>query len=72
MKKERLMFYKTYIKDRGKELKTNKKAPKIVKEVTQYLSPLIKELQSKADKRFSYTLYDSFYGLLSHRDKANS
>ena len=66
------MFYKTYIKDKGKELKTNRKAPKIVKEVTKYLSPLIKKLQSKADKRFSYTLYDSFYGLLSHRDKANS
>ena len=66
------MFYKTYIKNKGKELITTKKAPQIVKQSTNYLSPLIKKFQSKIDKRFSYTFYDAFYGLLSHRDKTNS
>ena len=66
------MFYKTYIKDKGKELITTPKAPKIVEQTTNYLSPLIKKFQSKTDKRFSYTLYDTFYGMLSHRDRANS
>lgn len=66
------MSYKKYIKDTGKELETTTSAPRIVKEATNYLRPLICKLQSRADKRFSYTLYDIFYGMLSHRDKTNS
>lgn len=66
------MFYKTYIKDKGNELINTNKAPKIVQKVTNYLCPLIKKFQSKVDKRFSYTFYDTFYGMLSHRDKTNS
>ena len=65
------MFYKTYIEDNGKELKSTKKAPKLIKQATEYLNPLLKKFQSNVDKRFSYTLYDTFYGMLSHRDKTN-
>ena len=71
-KKERLMFYKTYIEDKGKGLENIKTAPKIVKQGTAYIKPLLSKFQNEVDKRFSYTLYDTFYAMLSHRDKANS
>ena len=66
------MFYKTYIEDKGKGLENIKTAPKIVKQGTAYIKPLLSKFQNEVDKRFSYTLYDTFYAMLSHRDKANS
>ena len=66
------MFYKTYIKDRLKKGKSKKRVPSIIKNITAYTSGLMEQLQQQADKRISYTFFDTFIGILSNRNKPNS
>ena len=66
------MYRKKYIKSKRKKLEAKKKAPKLIKRAVEYVGPLVDELQGKIDKRLTYTLFDSFMGMLHFRDRANS
>ncbi len=66
------MYYKKYIKDKEDRTKKEKKRPELLDKAYNYLLPVLEDFGSKLDKRFSYTLFDLFMGILSFQDKTNS
>lgn len=61
------MYYNTYLKDKAEKGKSTE----LLEKVHDYLSDLLKKLQGQTDKRYSYTFYDLFMGILSFRDRIN-
>ncbi|MFK7797462.1 MAG: hypothetical protein AB8E82_08405 [Aureispira sp.] len=66
------VYYKKYIKSKGKKLEAKKNAPKFIHQAVEYLEPLVGDLREKLDKRLTYTVFDSFIGMLQFRNQANS
>lgn len=66
------MYYKKYIKGKSKGGKDKASCPKIVQQAQEYLTPLMDRLGEKIDKRLTYTVFDSVFGMLHFRDQANS
>ena len=48
------------------------KASKFIKHAVDYIGPLVNSLREKLDKRLTYTVFDSFIGMLQFRDRTNS
>lgn len=66
------MFYKNYIKDKSSSEKNSKNQPELIEKAADFIAPIIDDLGSKIDKRFTYTFFDTFFGILSFRNEVNS
>lgn len=71
-KNGRLMYYKNYIKDNSLSEKKENKCPELIDKAYEYVNPILNQLSTKMDKRFMYTFFDLFMGMLSFRDKTNA
>ena len=65
------MYYKCYIKDNSSSGKKLKKQPEFIEKAIDFVAPLMNRLNTKLDKRLTYTVFDSFMGMLSFRDRIN-
>lgn len=65
------MYYKSYIKDTSRGGKKAKKEDNFIKKVYDYLQPILNSLEHQIDKRLTYTVFDTFMGMLSFRDRIN-
>ena len=65
------MYYNTYIKDKKPAKENQAESNKLIDKVHGFLSPLLEKLENKLDKRYVYTFFDLFFGILSFRDRAN-
>lgn len=65
------MYYKKYVKGSKKESRGDKKEVEIIRKGSDYLEPIMGELSQQIDKRLTYTFFDTFFGILSHRDQIN-
>lgn len=65
------MYYKNYIKDKSSSEKSRKKQPEFIEKAIEFVSPVMDALNSKIDKRLTYTVFDTFMGMLNFRDKIN-
>ena len=66
------MHSKKYTKSKSKKLEAKDKASKFIKHAVDYIGPLVNSLREKLDKRLTYTVFDSFIGMLQFRDRTNS
>jgi len=66
------MYYKNYIKGKSSSDKSIKKQPEFIEKAIDFVSPVMDDLNSKIDKRLTYTVFDTFMGMLNFRDKINS
>jgi hypothetical protein len=65
------MYYKNYIKGKSSSDKSIKKQPEFIEKAIDFVSPVMDDLNSKMDKRLTYTVFDTFMGILNFRDKIN-
>lgn len=70
-KVKRPMYYNTYIKNKENNTTAGEKAPKFIDEAYNFLRRPLQALEERLDKRYIYTLFDLFMGILSFRDKTN-
>lgn len=70
-KNRKAMYYNTYIKNKENNSESIKKAPKFINEVYEFLRRPLQALEQRLDKRYVYTAYDLFMGILSFRDRIN-
>ena len=66
------MYYKSYIKDKSSSEKSIKKQSEFIEKAIDFVEPVMDCLNSKIDKRLTYTVFDTFMGMLSFRDRINS
>jgi len=66
------MYYKNYIKDKSSSEKSTKKQPEFIEKAIDFVQPIMDCLNSKIDQRLTYTIFDTFMGMLSFRDRINS
>lgn len=65
------MYYKSYIKDKSSSEKRVKNQSKFIEKAIDFVGPVMDKLNTKIDKRLTYTIFDAFMGMLSFRDRIN-
>lgn len=65
------MYHKRYVQDTDKGENGKVKRPEFVNAAIEYIHPVIDRLTGQIDKRLTYTVFDTFMGMLHFRDRAN-